>query len=126
MAGNIGSIRKVVIDGITFDIPLDADATFNYSLYTIEGQATSGGNMTKRTKRVQTVEGLVVACTAAEMVTLADKADSLADKTLSVELADGSVFKASGQVNFENYTSQDGKASIQLIPRKNWTPFLSE
>lgn len=125
MAGNIGSIRKVVIDGITFDVTLDADITFNYSQYTIEGQATSGENMTKRTKRVQTIEGLVIACTAAEMVTLAGKADSLADKTLSIELADGSVFKSAGQINFENYTSQDGKANIQLIPRRAWTPFLA-
>ncbi len=125
MAGNVGSIRKVVIDGITFDVPLDADITFNASQYTIEGVATSGDNMTKRTKRVQTIEGLTIATSAAEMITLRDKADSLADKTLSIELADGSVFKSSGQINFENYTSQDGKTAIQLIPRKAWTEFLA-
>lgn len=122
---NVGTIRKVVLDGVTYDVPLDVDCTFNYSKYTIEGQATSGRTLQKRTKRVQTVEGLVIAASAAEMVNLAEKADSLPDKTFSLELADGSVFKASGQINFENYTTAEGKCSIQLIPTNAWTPFLA-
>ena len=89
------------------------------------GVATTGRTLQKRTKRVQTLEGLVIACSAAEMVSLAEKADSLPDKTFSIELADGSVFKASGQINFENYTSAEGKANIQLIPTNAWTPFLA-
>lgn len=126
MGDNVGSIRRVVIDGITFDVYPDVDITFNKSKYTVEGMATSGRNMTKYTKRVQTIEGLVLATNPAEMVLISEKADSLADKTLSIELADGSVFKATGKVNFENYTSQDGKSNIQLIPKNDWTPFLAD
>jgi hypothetical protein len=122
---NVGTIRKVVIDGVTYDIPLDVDITFNYSQYTIEGQATTGRTLQKRTKRVQTIEGLVIAGAAADMVSIAEKADSLPDKTFSIELADGSVFKSSGQINFENYTSADGKINIQLIPTNEWTAFLA-
>jgi hypothetical protein len=122
---NVGTVRKVVLDGRTFDVPLDVDVTFNYSQYTVEGVATTGRTLQKRTKRVQTIEGLVIACSAAEMVALADMADSLADKTMSIELADGSVFKSSGQINFENYTTADGKANIQLIPTNAWAPFLA-
>ena len=122
---NVGTVRKVVLNCRTFDVPLDVDVTFNYSQYTIEGVATTGRTLQKRTKRVQTLEGLVIACSAAEMVDLAEMADSLPDKTFSIELADGSVFKTSGQINFENYTSAEGKANIQLIPTYAWTPFLA-
>ena len=122
---NVGTIRKVVIDGVTFDAFADSDITFNKSKYTVEGVATTGINLTKRTKRVQTIEGLTLAVSPSEFVNLTAKADSLADKTFSIELADGSVFKATGQINFENYTSMDGKASIQLIPIRDWTEFLA-
>jgi hypothetical protein len=122
---NVGTIRKVVIDGVTYDVFNDVDITFNKSKYTIESMATTGRTLHKRTKRVQTIEGLVLATTPAEMVALANKADALADKTFSIELADGSVFKATGQINFENYTSADGKSNIQLIPTRDWTEFLA-
>ena len=122
---NVGTIRKVVIDGVTYDAFADSDITFNKSKYTVEGVATTGRTLSKRTKRVQTIEGLTLAVSPAEFVNLTEKADSLADKTFSIELADGSVFKATGQINFENYTSMDGKASIQLIPIRDWTEFLA-
>lgn len=125
MGDNVGTLRKVVIDGVTFDTYPDVDITFNISRFTVEGMATTGRTLMKFTRRVQTIEGVVLATNPAEMVSLKNKADSLADKTLSLELADGSVFKATGQVNFENYTSQDGKSNVQLIPKNDWTEFLA-
>lgn len=122
---NVGTLRKVVLDGQTFDVFADVDVTYNPTKYTIEGVATTGRNLMKRTKRVQTIEGLPLATTPAEMVRLKEMADSLPDKTLSLELADGSVFKAMGQINFENYTSADGKSNVQLIPIRDWAEFLA-
>ena len=74
--------------------------------------------------KLEQFKNLTENCNFAYYTSLAEKADSLPDKTFSVELADGSVFKASGQINFENYTSADGKCNIQLIPTNEWTPFL--
>lgn len=125
MGDNIGTLRKVVLDGRTFDVFPDVDITFNISKYTIEGIATTGRTLMKRTKRVQTIEGLTIATNPAELVALKNMADSLPDKTLSLELADGSVFKGSGQINFENYTSADGKSNVQLIPKNGWDEFLA-
>lgn len=122
---NVGTLIKCVFNGITFDIFADTDITMNLSKYTIEGVATTGRNLMKRTKRVQTVEGLAVAGSVAEMLSLVDQANSLADKTFAITLPDGSVFRATGQINFENYTSMDGKSNVQLIPVGEWTPFLA-
>lgn len=126
MGDNVGTLRKTVLDGVTFDIHLDVNITFNISQYEIEGQATTGRTLMKRTKRVQTIESLTLAVNPAELVDLQGKADSLADKTMSVELADGSVFKATGQINFENYESETGKATVTLIPKNGWTEFLAD
>lgn len=122
---NVGTMIKCVFNGITFDIFADTDITMNLSKYTIEGIATTGNNLFKRTKRVQTIEGLAVAGSVSEMLNLVSQADSLGDKTFAITLADGSVFRATGQINFENYTSMDGKANVQLIPKKDWTPFVA-
>lgn len=125
MGNNVGTIRKVVIDGVTYDVYADTNITFNYSKYTVEGMATTGDTLYKMTKRVQTIEGLGLATTPAQMNELAGKADSLADSTLSIELADGSVFKASGKINFESYESETGKTTVQLIPKGVWSEFLA-
>ena len=125
MSANVGTIRKAVIDGITFDVFADANLTFNRSKFETEGQATTGKTMMKMTRRVQTIEGLTLATTPAEMETLNSKAEGLADVTLSIELADGSVYKATGRIYFENYESETGKSAVTLIPGGDWTPFLS-
>lgn len=121
-----GTIRKVTINGVTYDMPNDINITFNRSSFVTEGVPTSGKTMVKKTRRVPTVEGLVLVVSPSEMEELNDIAEGLADATFSVELADGSVYKSSGQINFEKYESQDGKASVTFIPAKTkdaWTLF---
>jgi hypothetical protein len=58
------------------------------------------------------------------MESLKTKCESLADETMSVTLADGSVYRCTGRANFESYESETGKSKLKLIPRKTWTPFL--
>ena len=125
MGENVGTLRKCVIDGVSYDVFADTNITFNRSAYEVEGQATTGKTFYKRTKRVRTAESIGLATTPAKMEELASKANSLADKTLAFELADGSNYKATGQINFENYESESGKSTVQFIPSGDWTPFLA-
>jgi hypothetical protein len=125
---NSGTVRKVVINGVTYDVPADANITFNRASFEKEGIATSGKTMTKMTRRVPTMESVTLITTPDEMEELNDVAESIADATVSVELADGSVYKTSGQINYENYESEEGKSTITIIPAKTkdaWTPFLA-
>lgn len=120
-----GTLRKVVLDGVTFDVMSDANINFKRSKFEKEGQATSGKTLVKMTKRVQNVESVDLGCTPAEMEDIAAKADSIADITMSFQLADGSVYKGKGHVHFDGYESDTGKITLTLIPTGEWTPFLA-
>ena len=126
MGENTGSIRKVVLDGVTFDVFADTNITFNRTRYNTEGLATSGKTMFKMTRRVPTMESLGIGTVPSEMESLKAKAEGLSDLTMSLELADGSVYKATGRINFENYESETGKSTVQLIPAQDWTPFIND
>lgn len=126
MGDNVGTVRKILIDGVSYDLMMDINITFLFSKYEIEAQPTTGKTLFKRTKRNENMESVALATNPSEMVDLRDKANSLADKTFSVELADGSIFKATGQINFENYESESGKTTLQLLPNGEWTPFLAD
>jgi len=125
MGQNTGSLRKVTLNGRTFDVYGDTNITFNRNRFEKEGQATTGETLIKTTIRVQTVESLDLATTPAEMEALNDIANSLASITMAFELADGSVYRGSGQVNYENYESETGKSTCTLIPKGDWTPFVA-
>ena len=126
MGSATGTIRKAVIDGVTYDVFADANITFNASKFETEGVATSGKTKFKMTRKVRTMESLGLATTPGEMENLKTKAESLADITMSVELADGSVYKAAGRINFDNFESETGKTTVKLIPADEWTPFLAD
>jgi hypothetical protein len=125
---NSGTIRSLTIDGVTYDVPADINITFNISSFEIEGIATTGRTMFKMTKRVPTQEGIVLMTSPADADNLKEKSESLADKTFSVELADGSIFKTSGKFNYENWETEENRSTIVIIPNKckdAWTPFLA-
>jgi hypothetical protein len=126
MGDNVGTPRKVVIDGVSYDCMMDMNITFNYSKYEIEAQPTTGKTLFKRTKRNENMESIALAVNPTELEEIRSKSNSLADKTFSVELADGSIYKSTGQINFENYETETGKATMQFLPNGEWTPFLSE
>ena len=44
---------------------------------------------------------------------------------MSFELADGTIYRGTGQVNFESYESETGKSTCTLIPEGEWTPFVA-
>lgn len=123
MGNSVGSLRKIVLDGRTYDMYADSKATLKPP-YTTEGLATTGVNLMKMIKQVETIEGVELATTPQDMEAIKKLSQSLSDITMSLELADGSVYKGSGRIDFEGYETEMGKSKIKLIPRKSWTPFL--
>ena len=124
MGANSGSLKKLVIDGVTYDVSADAKASLNPSQYDIEGQPTSGDTMFKYTKRIQTITGIDCMLSPSQLDSLRAKADSLADLTLAVTLADGSVYRGTGRIKIDKWESDTNKATIDLIPAQPWTPFF--
>ena len=123
MSTSVGSIRKVVIDGVSYDVMGDANLNFKRSKYEKEGIATSGNPLIKMTKRVENVESVDLAVSVPEMEVLSGKANSIVDSTLSFEFADGSVYRGTGHIHFDGYESETGKSTLTMIPVGDWTPF---
>ena len=115
---NSGTIRKVVINGVTYDVPADINITFNIAAFETEGIATSGRTMIKMTRRVPTMESVVLVTDPDEAEELKSVAESLADATFAVELADGTTYRTTGKINYESWETEENKSSVTIIPAK--------
>lgn len=123
-----GTIKAITYDGVTYDVPADINITFNRNSFTKEGIATSGKTLIKTTRKVPTQEGVIHIITPAELEQLNALAERITSFPISVELADGSIYKTTGQINLDNYETEDGKANVMIIPDKTvnaWTPFVA-
>ena len=126
MANKIsGSNRKLTIEGISYDVA--ADANFSEMLSSFENSMipTSGKNMRKMMKRVQTREGVVLITDADERIQLQSVAESIDDVKLSYQNAAGDEFKAEGTIEVEVNETEDNRTNCILLPRGTWTPFIA-
>ena len=119
-----GTPSKLLLDGESFDLISDAEFTIDRTAFTKEQIETSGEPIVKMKKNTQIVEG-EVACNSKKYESLMNKVNGLADITLSITLADGSVYKSKGQVSAEPWSAQDNKCKIKIIPTTadGWTAF---
>ena len=120
-----GSIRKVLIDGLSFNAA--ADGNFAKTPQ-IEKDAVrhSGGNMIKNTLASGNVESVKLICTPAEFDTLEGKAAEQGEFAMSYEMADGSVFRTSGEIMLGNYESEEHSVEITMIPSSgSWDLFAA-
>ncbi len=120
-----GSIRKVTLDGMPFDVPADVNISEVGSGFLNESVPSSGRNMRKMTKRPQNREGLVLLANGTERDLLRELADSLHDFPMSYETAGGDVYRAQGWIEFENRETEENRAAIQLHPRNGWDVFVA-
>lgn len=120
-----GTIRKVVLDGVTYDAMGDANISEIGGAYENEGVPTSGRNIKKMTRRVENRENVVLACNGAERALLKELSERLTDFTMSYMTAGGDVYRATGWIEFENRETEENRATIQLHPRGTWDPFLA-
>lgn len=118
-----GTPRKVVINGISYDVFADTNITYAPSKNEREGIPTTGRTIQKMVKRIPTKEGITIAADSAELAQLKKDNESLPSKTLSVEYADGSTYRATGQFNLESWENEENKATIIMIPDQDWTLF---
>ncbi len=111
-----GSLRGVVLDGLTYRVPADINISLNLSEYENENMATSGLSVQKKTLRSPDAEGVVLIANPIEQETLRDLAARLEASPMSALMADGSVWRTTGNINFENVESQENRATIKIMP----------
>ncbi len=126
MSAVVGSIKKLVIDGTTYDVMQDAKASYNPSEFEVEEQPTTGDTLMAMKRRVPIMEGIDLGLTPKTLESLRAKADSTAEKTLAITFADGSVYRAKGRISIDKWESDTGKCTVKLIPSGAWSPFLAD
>jgi len=120
-----GSIRKLTIEGIPFDVMADANFSEVFSNYENEVIPTSGKGMRRMVKRVPVIEGVVLATSGADRERLRSFNTQLGDVKYSYTNAAGDTAKASGTFNIENNESEANRTTITLMPADEWTVFLA-
>ena len=120
-----GTPKKVTLDGTTFIVAADANFTEIPSKYENENMPTSGPNIQKKTRRAQNVEGIPLIVDGAELALLKDLSERTAAFSMSYELVSGDIYRATGGINLENRETEETRATVQLQPEGDWTPFLA-
>ena len=123
MGNATGSIRKLTLDGITFDVMADSNFSETGAGFENDRIPTSGASIKKMTKRVQKVESVVIKANPEEKQRLQVLNDRLTDFPMSYTTADGSVFRTNGSINFETRETEENRATIQLHPSNGWEIF---
>jgi hypothetical protein len=119
-----GTPRTVRIGGVEFSVPADANFKINLSTFKSEVIATTGDNMRKMTKQPASIMGCPIIGDVHEMGFLAALAESPNDTQMSVTLADGSTYSATGFINMNEIESSDYKCLVDMFPRAKWVSLL--
>ncbi len=120
-----GSIRKLTIEGISFDVVADADLEEVVTEFENSMIATSGPGMRKMEKRIPTTSGIVLGTDSAGRATLKAFAERLTDLKISYTKAFGDTRKCQGAIEIENTTTMENRTTIQVLPSGKWTEFLA-
>jgi len=126
MSNNVGTARRVTIDGITFDVMGDANLSQIKGKYTNEEVVTTGKIAQKKTLRAQKVESVNLQCNGEEAEELKALSERTGSFPMSYETAATDVFRTTGFINFENHDTEAGLAVIQMIPDTidGWAAFI--
>lgn len=111
-----GSIRKVTLDGVTFNAMGDANLSQIKGAFTNESLPTSGKNVQKKTRRPQNVESVNLQCDSEEAELIKALSERTSNFPMSYQVANGDVFRAVGFINFENHDTENGTAAIVMMP----------
>lgn len=125
MADVSGTIRKLTLDGITFDVMADTNISETGGPFENENIPTSGRNIRKMTRRPENREGVVVGANGAERQTLRTLSQRTDNFPMSYTTAGADVYRAQGGIEFENRETEENRASLQLLPIGEWAPFLA-
>ena len=120
-----GSIRKLTLDGVTYDVMHDSNIKEVGSAYENSAIPTSGNHMRKMAKRVEMRESVIVAAGGADRDALRALADRTTDFPISYMTAAGDVFRTTGFIEFVARETEENRAELKLIPRKEWQSFLA-
>ena len=115
-----GSVRLLILDSVTYRVHGDVDLESMIGKYENEALPTTGGNIQKKTLRVQSVTGLELSCSRSE----SEDVKALQERTESfpmiLEYMNGDRVSANGFINFSGWTSAEQRGKVDLFPDDKW------
>jgi hypothetical protein len=123
MARVAGSIRRMTIEGVSFDVAADGNLSDLMSEYENSMIPTSGLAMQKKTRRVPVIEGVVLITDGGSKDSLVNYSDGLDVLKFSIEYASGDIKKANGIINIESDESEENRTTISIHPESRPTRF---
>lgn len=124
MGNQVGTLRKVLIDGVSYNAKGDIDIT-KKPKYEKEGIATSGQTFQKTTKISEDIESITLTTTPEQYGELERIHNEALIVPLSITLADKSVYRCNGFINLEGRTSADGTTTLTMTAEDEWVPFYA-
>lgn len=119
-----GSIGKLTIEGIPFNVMGDANFNEVFTEYENELIPTSGEPMLVQKKRIAQVENVILGTNAADRESLRSFNDSLDELKMSYTNAEGATAKAQGKINIDGNETENNRTTLTLLPKKPWVVFL--
>jgi len=116
MGDGSGSIRNLTFDGLSFRVAFDANINLQISPYENEAIASSGRSMIKKTLRSPNAEGVTVLANPLEQEQLRSLSERLEPFPMSVELADGSIYRTTGWIDYPGVETEENRAELMIIP----------
>lgn len=112
-----GSIKKVTIDGPSYNVAADANASNTPRVMT-ESVVHSGGNDRKDTLQHGGVESVTLILSEIEHQTLRTLQDTGRDDIpMSYTRAGGSVYSGKGWFNLDNYESEENRCDLTMYSK---------
>jgi hypothetical protein len=123
MSDVTGTLKKVTLDGVTYNVPGDIDVTEMGSGFENSLIPTSGLNILKQVKVAEIREGVVLIVNDTQMDLLTALAENQVAIPMSYKLASGTIKRATGWIQFTNRTTAENRATLILLPQGEWSTF---
>lgn len=120
-----GTPRKFTVEGQPFRLAADTNVTQTTTKFENSMVPTSGESMRKMVKRVPMREGIVLIVNADEMEDLKAFSEQIDDVKVSYTNAAGDEYKCEGTIEIENVETEEGRMTVQVHPRDDWTPIIA-
>ena len=117
----VGSLRKLIINGIPLNVKNDANIKETWGKYDVEDIQTTGGNIVKATLRSELRENIDCVANVSEKKQIRDIADELAYVPCSYTDANGITIKAACVVEVSDANTADGLLQLRLHPSGEWS-----
>jgi hypothetical protein len=120
-----GTMKKLTINGISFDCVSDADWTEVFAGFTNSILQTSGGGVVVQETRTREVSGVQISLQGGDRTLLKDMIEGGTILDISYTNRDGDRYSGRGTINTDGRTTMKNVATLTLLPIGDWTEELA-